>query len=51
VEFTATESMELIPEKQGPFPVNVDGSTLICRGGLRVRREGQIPLIARADGE
>jgi len=49
VEFSASESMQLIPEKAGAFPVNVDGSTLICRGGLRVKREGQIPLIARAE--
>ena len=50
-EFSAKESMELIPEKQGPFPANVDGSTLICHGGLRVKRVGQIPLIARADSD
>ncbi len=50
VEFSASDVMELIPEKSGPFPANVDGSTLICRGGLRVRRVGQIPLIARAEG-
>jgi diacylglycerol kinase family enzyme len=48
-EFSAHETMELIPEKIGDFSANVDGSTLICRGGLRVRRVGQIPLIARVD--
>jgi len=49
VEFSAKEQMELIPEKPGTFPVNVDGSTLTCRGGLRVRRVGRIPLIARSE--
>jgi len=49
VEFSARESMELIPERRD-FPANVDGSTLLCRGGLRVRRVGRIALMARAPG-
>jgi diacylglycerol kinase family enzyme len=31
------------------FPMNVDGSTLICGGGVQVRRKDGIRLIARPD--
>ncbi len=45
--FVAKESLELTPAKRGPFPANVDGSTLICHGSLRVSIVDRIPLIAR----
>jgi hypothetical protein len=31
----------------GAFPLNVDGSTLVCRGAATVKRCGSIPLICR----
>ena len=48
--FVAEESLELSAAQAGPFPANVDGSTLVCREALRVRRVGSIRLIARSGG-
>jgi diacylglycerol kinase family enzyme len=45
--FLARESLELIPDRSGTFPANVDGSTLRCRKAFRVRRVDRIRLIAK----
>ncbi len=39
--------LQLAPADGGAFPLNVDGSTLICRGGATIRRVDSISLIAR----
>ncbi len=45
---TAKKSLQLICNHPDPFPVNVDGSTLVARRSVIYRRLGQIPLIARS---
>jgi diacylglycerol kinase family enzyme len=44
--FSAADSMELAQEPARPFPLNVDGSTLVCPERARLRRIGQIRLLA-----
>lgn len=41
------ETLSLEPDDHGPFPLNVDGTTLLCRGAASIRRVGSIRLIAR----
>jgi diacylglycerol kinase family enzyme len=48
--FRVDQMIELAPAKAGPFPVNVDGSTLVCRRGMRVQIVDRIPLIAKRTG-
>jgi len=43
---TAKEKLELIPDREGPFPVNVDGGTFMAEQSMLFERVGQIPLIA-----
>ncbi len=40
------EQLELVREDGGAFPLNVDGSTLLCRGSAALRRVDSIRLIA-----
>ncbi|MBU1700637.1 MAG: hypothetical protein KJ970_11780 [Candidatus Eisenbacteria bacterium] len=40
--------LELSPSKPKPFPANIDGSTMICHRGLRVRIVDRVPLISRS---
>ena len=44
----ARERLELIPDHDRSFPVNVDGGTFMARQSMLFERVGQIPLIARA---
>ena len=44
--FRVTRELVLRPADDGVFPVNVDGSTMPCRGSARVAIVGQIPLLA-----
>jgi hypothetical protein len=37
----------IAPDDQRPFPVNVDGSTMLCRGAARFRIVDQLRLISR----
>lgn len=46
--FRATESLTLTPSGRRPFPVNRDGSTMICSGAVSFRIVGQIRLISAA---
>jgi diacylglycerol kinase family enzyme len=46
--YVVEESLELTPSKPGPFPANVDGSTLLCAPSLRVRIVDRVPLMARS---
>jgi diacylglycerol kinase family enzyme len=46
-EYPVTRSLEIAVADGGTFPVNVDGSTLLCRGSARFRRVDRIPLMAR----
>lgn len=45
--YAVTERLELAPGDEEPFPLNVDGSTLVCRGAARVSRVDSIRLISR----
>ncbi len=45
--FTIAEALRLEPIDGGQFPVNVDGSTLVCGGSVTVRRVDTIALISR----
>jgi diacylglycerol kinase family enzyme len=40
----ATRSLEIACDR--PFPLNVDGSTLLCRETVRIERVGAIPLLS-----
>ena len=42
---TAKDKLELIPDHGRPFPVNVDGGTLVAKESMLFERTGQIPLI------
>ena len=48
VHWICRDSLEL--EFGRPFPLNVDGSTLLCPGAVTVRRVGSIPLLSGAAG-
>jgi len=43
------EVLELIPDCDTPFPVNVDGSTFMAKGCMVFKRVARISLIAKAD--
>ena len=43
---TAKERLELIPEGDAPFQVNVDGSTFLAEKFMLFKRTNQIPLIS-----
>lgn len=43
--FCVTESLTLTPSGSQPFPVNRDGSTMICRGSARFRIMGRVRLM------
>jgi len=47
--FRVTRELELRPGGDDAFPVNVDGSTMVCRGSARATIVGQIPLLARGE--
>jgi len=42
----ASERLELIPDHDRPFPVNVDGGTFMARRSMLFERTGRIPLLA-----
>ena len=44
---SAKEKLELIPDCDTPFPVNVDGSTFIAEGSMLFERVAKIPLIKK----
>jgi len=46
VSFTASETLTLRPDGPMPFPVNVDGSTILCTAGAVIRRVDAIRLLA-----
>jgi hypothetical protein len=46
--YRVVESLTLSPSGKAPFPVNVDGSTMVCTGSARFRIVDRIKLIARA---
>jgi len=46
--YRVADALELAPDGDTPFPVNVDGSTLVCRGSARIRRVDGIRLLAGA---
>lgn len=45
--YPVSGTLRLEPEDGGSFPLNVDGSTLDCRGGAIISRADSISLIAR----
>lgn len=45
VSFVARERLELRPDTDRPFPVNVDGGTFMARNAMLFERVGQIPLL------
>lgn len=45
--YTAGESLVLEPDSGKPFPVNVDGATMRCGGGVEFRIVDRIRLISR----
>jgi diacylglycerol kinase family enzyme len=45
VSFAAKERLELRPDTETPFPVNVDGGTFMAQGSMLFERVGQIPLL------
>jgi len=45
--FASEETLRLESTNGGFFPLNVDGSTLVCRGAANIERVGSINLIAR----
>ncbi len=45
--FRITRRLELRPQGNVPFPLNVDGSILECRGAALVERVGQIQFLSR----
>jgi diacylglycerol kinase family enzyme len=44
--FRATETLTLTPSGSKPFPVNRDGSTMMCSGAVSFRIVGQVRLIS-----
>jgi len=50
-QYPVSGTLRLEPEDGGPFPLNVDGSTLHCCGAAIVSRADSINLIARLPGE
>ena len=46
--FVISEHLELLSDSPRSFPANIDGSTLVCREGLHVRRFDQVQLISGA---
>jgi len=42
--YACTKSLEIACDR--PFPLNVDGSTLLCRETVRIARVGAIPLLS-----
>ncbi len=44
---TISETLRLESDGRRPFPLNVDGSTLLCQGAAVISRAGSISLIAR----
>lgn len=47
--YVVTDRLELRPDGDAPFPLNVDGATLPCRRAAPVRRVGQVRLLAALD--
>ncbi len=45
--FTSSELLELEPSNGAPFPINVDGATMICSDRAQFRIVDQIRLISR----
>lgn len=45
-QWRVTGTLRLRPEDGRPFPVNVDGSTMVCRGSARLRIADRIRLIS-----
>ena len=45
------QELELVPNSDKPFPVNVDGSTFRAEQTMVFRRVGKVPLIARGAEE
>ncbi|MBN1781721.1 hypothetical protein JW948_11385 [bacterium] len=43
------ETLELVPDTENPFPVNVDGSTFMARKTMIFRRVAKIPLLKAAE--
>jgi diacylglycerol kinase family enzyme len=43
------EELELIPDCDTPFPVNVDGSTFMAEKAVVFRRVAKVPLIAKGE--
>jgi diacylglycerol kinase family enzyme len=48
VPITAKDRLELIPDHNKSFPVNVDGGTFIAKESMLFNRVDQIPLIANS---
>jgi hypothetical protein len=44
--FRVAESLRLSPEGGGSFPINVDGSTMICEGSATFRMVDRLNLIS-----
>jgi hypothetical protein len=44
---TISDTLRLESDARRRFPLNVDGSTLLCRGAAVISRVGSINLIAR----
>ncbi|MBU1693975.1 MAG: hypothetical protein KKC51_08420 [Verrucomicrobia bacterium] len=49
--FIVKDKLELIPDHDKPFPVNVDGSTFIAGQSMLFERTGKIPLIIKQGTE
>jgi len=41
------EKLELVPDRDTPFPVNVDGSTFIAKKSMLFKRVAKVPLITK----
>ena len=46
--YAVTGELVLEPDRARPFPLNVDGSTMICAGSAVIRRTDVIPLISHS---
>ena len=44
--FRVEKTLRLEPEGDGPFPLNVDGATLICRRAAKFRIAGQVAILS-----
>lgn len=44
--FRVEKTLRLEPEGDGPFPVNVDGATLICQRAAKFRIAGQVSVLS-----